>query len=160
MAEESDQKEKKAKVGPRRKARECAVQLLFQFDFTRDEPTEILSRFWTMQRISSPNITRPAEFFFRQALLHRATVDAWIRKYSHNWPMDRLSGVDRNILRLAITEFIIKEEPNPAVIINEALEMARSFSGEPSVRFINGILDAVRIAILQEERPAESPLAD
>lgn len=144
-------------MGIRRQARQCSLQLLFQYDFTRDEPGEILYRFWKMQEQELPiGVVRGAEFFFRQTLAHRQEVDQWIRKHTHNWPIDRLSVVDRNILRLAITEFLIGEEPEAAVIINEALEMARSFSGERSVRFVNGILDSIRIA-MQKGNPPQNP---
>jgi transcription antitermination protein NusB len=132
-------------MGIRRKARECALQLLFQYDFTHDTPGEILQRYWEMQGEQPRAVKRSAEFFFQKSLELRPEIDDWIRNYTRHWPMDRMSVVDRNILRLAVTEFLAGEEPQAVIIINEALEMARSFSGEESVRFINGILDAIHL---------------
>jgi N utilization substance protein B len=77
------------------------------------------------------------------ALQRREDIDRRIEEFSANWRIDRMSAVDRNILRLAIHEMIERKNP-PAVIIDEALELARRFSGKESVAFINGVLDAVR----------------
>ncbi len=144
-------------MGMRRKARECALQLLFQYDFTHETPGEILPRYWAMIREQPVAVKRGAEFFFQKSLELRQEVDEQIRKYARHWPMDRMSVVDRNILRLAVTEFLVGEEPQAVVIINEALEMARTFSGEESVRFINGILDAIHTGMKNPGKAKEAP---
>jgi len=144
-------------MGIRRKARECALQLLFQYDFTHDNPEEVVKRYWEMQGPPPHAVKRSAEFFFHKSLEQRQVIDAWIRKYSRHWPLDRMSVVDRNVLRLAVTELLIGEEPQPIIIINEALETARRFSGEESVRFINGVLDAIHLALKNREAPEGQP---
>ena len=85
-------------------------------------------------------------------------IDPLIEAAAHNWRLSRMAVIDRLVLRLAVYELIVAETP-PAVVIDEAIELARTFSDEPSPRFVNGVLDAVRHR-LDEDRGAPGPPAD
>lgn len=129
-------------MGVRRKARECALQMLFQSDMSGSPSTEVLTTFWTMN-------TQPAEVMefanrlFSGTMLRLAPIDEIIRSHATNWRMDRMATVDRNVLRLAVYEFLEDETPK-AVVINEALEIAKKFSTDESAHFVNGILDSIK----------------
>jgi N utilization substance protein B len=97
---------------------------------------------------SEENSEAPPEDPFMESLVHgavryKADIDERIAKYSERWRIERMPAVDRNILRMAIFEMMQGETP-PAVVIDEAIELARKFSGEGSAPFINGVLDSVR----------------
>lgn len=130
-------------MGIRRRARECTVQLLYQFDSTHDDPSDILKSFWEMNEQKPARVVEMAENFFRESLERRKRIDGLIRSHSHHWQLERMSSVDRNILRLAVCEFLLGEETDSPVIINEALEIAKKYSGDDSSRFINGVLDSI-----------------
>lgn len=132
----------------RHRAREQALQLLFQWDFRRTPLDEITRGYYDSLLLSEDSTAqpRPEEFtgeLFRGVIDELADVDERIERNASNWRMSRMPAVDRNVLRLAVWEMLRTETP-PAVIIDEALELARRFSGEESVHFINGVLDAVR----------------
>lgn len=132
-------------MGARRKARECALQILFAADVAKT-PAEILTkRYWNeLGETDIDNETR--EFADRLAggTLHDLEkVDEQIRLRAEHWRIPRMAIVDRNVLRLAVYEFLLGETPH-TVVINEALEIARRFSTFEATQFINGILDAVK----------------
>lgn len=135
-------------MSSRRKSRELALQLLFQEDLTRFSSDEILETFLREQRAPSEN-REFAEFLFLQYLENRSQVDELIRRHAQNWRLERMAAVDRNILRMAVSEFLYTDTPR-VVVIDEAIEIARRFSTEDSSEFVNGILDAIR----QELEPA------
>ncbi len=132
-------------MSSRRKARECALQMLFQWDLGRDAPAMVEELFWT-------NTLRTEDIELRSfsSQLYRGTVasvedlDRLIQVRAENWRLERMSAVDRNILRLGAYELTRTINTPPVVAINEALELARRYSGESSVQFINGILDSIR----------------
>ena len=122
------------------------MQVLYQWDVTR-QPVEgaIASFYDTLYSEENPH--KPARDEFMEELAKGASamapdLDRRIEKKSEHWKLDRMPAVDRNILRLAVFEMTKNATP-PAVVIDEALELARQFSGEESVGFINGVLDAV-----------------
>lgn len=132
----------------RHRARRQALQLLFQWDLRRTEPEEILRGYYTSLLISEDTIAQPrpdpfAEVLMRGVIEDLATIDERITRHAANWRLDRMPVVDRNILRIAVYEMMRTDTP-PPVVIDEALELARRFSGEESVHFVNGVLDAVR----------------
>jgi N utilization substance protein B len=142
-------------MGSRRKARECALQMLFAADVTDAVPDEVLHTYWT--ELGDTDTEEPArEFATRLAagtLAHLDALDERIRSRAEHWRIPRMAIVDRNILRLAVYEFL--HEPTPrTVAINEALEIARRFSTYEATQFINGILDAIK-RDLDEEQPQE-----
>jgi len=129
-------------MGARRKARECALQLLFQADLSPMVVADFHDIYWRLHP-KSPEIRKYADFLFLGTLDHRDDIDALVQKYSEHWRIERMAAVDRNILRMAVFEFLYEKETPTTVVINEALEIARKFSTEESTQFINGILDAI-----------------
>lgn len=130
-------------MGSRRKARECALQMLFQWDITHDTIEQIRATFWDGQ--DEPEETREfADALAAGAIESVERIDALIGRHAENWRLDRMAVVDRNILRLATYEFLHDAETPKTVVINEAIEIARRFSSQESPQFINGILDSIR----------------
>lgn len=124
----------------RRKSREFALQMLFQWDMTRQDPKRIEKTFWKAARAEDRTRTF-ANQLFEGAVGLAGEIDAMIGRLSENWQLDRLATVDRGILRLAISELRLGTAP-PGVVIDEALELAKKFSSPESPAFLNGILDA------------------
>jgi N utilization substance protein B len=138
-------------MGSRRKARECALQMLFAADLAGTRGDELARTFWS--ELADGEIEPGAqEFATRLALGTLANleeVDERIRSRAEHWRITRMALVDRNVLRLAVYEFL--KEPTPrTVTINEALEIARRFSTYEATQFINGILDAIKRDLDQE----------
>jgi transcription antitermination protein NusB len=130
-------------VGTRRKGRECALHLLFQADFSPLDPQQAHDLYWKIHPSKDEQVQVYADFLFRGAQEHRAEIDKLIQQFSEHWRIERMAAVDRNILRIAVFEFLYETETPTTVVINEALEIARKFSTEESTQFINGILDAI-----------------
>jgi N utilization substance protein B len=143
-------------MGSRRKARECALQMLFAADFADAVPEEVLKTYWV--ELGDPEVEETArEFATRLAagtLSHVEALDERIRSRAEHWRIPRMAIVDRNILRLAVYEFLYEPTPR-TVAINEALEIARRFSTYEATQFINGILDAIK-RDLDEQQPQEN----
>ncbi|MGC2163275.1 MAG: transcription antitermination factor NusB [Silvibacterium sp.] len=130
-------------TGKRRKSRELAMQMLFQGDLGKQTPDEVRKTFWQARDEVEPDTRGFAEDLYRVAIAHEAEIDATIEKHSANWKLTRMSGVDRNLLRMAIAELIgFRGTPAP-IVINEALEIARRYSSPESINFLNGVLDAI-----------------
>lgn len=129
-------------MASRRKAREFALQMLFQQDITAHSNTHVREGFWKSRRTDS-DTRRFADELFLASLDHKSEMDERIEKCSENWRVKRMLTVDRNILRMAATEFLYFDTPW-VVVIDEAIEIARRYGGEDSPEFVNGILDAVR----------------
>lgn len=135
-------------MSSRRKARELALQLLFQTDLIRSDPKEILETFWKVNATSSKNRTY-AEFLFLKAFENQAQIDELIGRHAQHWRMERMAVVDRNVLRMAVGELLYGETPQ-IVVIDQAIEIARKFSTDESTQFVNGILDAIKDEIEEE----------
>jgi len=126
----------------RRKAREFALQMLFQWEMQRQEPAQIERGFWKSARAAKA--TREfANQLFEGTVGEIEALDALLTKHAEHWRLERMATIDRAILRLAARELRSGETP-PKVVINEAVELAKKFSSEESAGFVNGILDAVR----------------
>ena len=140
-------------MGSRRKARECALQMLFAADIADAVPDEVLRTYWAeLDDSGTEEVAR--EFATRLAAGTLANLDALderIRSRAEHWRIPRMAIVDRNILRLAVYEFLYEPTPR-TVAINEALEIARRFSTYEATQFINGILDAIK-RDLDEQQP-------
>src|SRR6185437_12162563 len=125
----------------RTKSREFAMQMLFQWDMSQQDPAKLEAKFWRSAKASDP--TRAfANRLFEGAVKDSASLDELIVQQAANWRMERLAVIDRAILRLAIYELRTTDTP-PKVILNEAVELAKKFSSEEAGSFVNGILDAV-----------------
>jgi transcription antitermination protein NusB len=132
----------------RHRAREAALQMLYQWEVGRVSMFEVRQTFWT-QHHDGPEPLAEDQRTFATALAdgvagHVEEIDPLIAEAAEHWRLERMNVMDRLILRLAVYEFLHQPETPPKVIINEALELARSFSGDEAVRFINGLLDGIR----------------
>ena len=138
----------------RHRAREAAVQMLYQWEVGRDPISNVVSTFWAHGPSASQAV--PSEIqTFATTLANGvagsvAAIDPMIGEAAENWRIERMNVLDRLILRLAIYEFLHQPETPSKVVINEALELARTFTTEESVKFINGILDVVRKTLQRE----------
>jgi transcription antitermination protein NusB len=130
-------------MGTRRKSRELALQMLFQEDMGRQSPEEVRRTFWNEQKSVAAEVREFAEDLFQAACDRRNEVDGLIERHAEHWRMDRMAAVDRNVLRAAVAELLGFPDTPRAVVINEALEIARKFSSPESVQFINGVLDSI-----------------
>src|SRR3982751_3182051 len=143
-------------MGSRRKARECALQMLFAADVSQALPDDLVRTYWA--EIGDADIEQSARDFAtrlaRGTLAHSAELDERIRLRAEHWRISRMAIVDRNILRLAVYEFLYEPTPR-TVAINEALEIARRFSTYEATQFINGILDAIK-RDLDEQQPQQN----
>jgi transcription antitermination factor NusB len=128
----------------RRRARELALQLLYELDVrSQEEPGGVAETFWGRQT-PGEDVRAFADTLVRGVASQRAKIDEILGRFAERWDLDRMAVVDRNVLRVAVWELLWGIDVPPAVVINEALEVARRFSTEESTRFINGILDRVR----------------
>lgn len=141
----------------RHRSRQRALQVLFLWDQRKQDIGDAISSFYETlgSEEENPQRTPPDEFMedlVRGAAAESGAIDQRITAKSANWRIERMPAVDRNILRLAVYEMSQLKTP-AAVVIDEALELARQFSGEESVAFINGVLDAVRRDVDQPNTP-------
>ena len=134
-------------MAARHRSRHRAVQIIYQCDLRTLDAGEAIRNFYgglyTEENEQRPEADAFMEELVRGTLDRREEVDKQIEEFSARWRIERMPAVDRNILRLAVYELLEKKNP-PAVIIDEALELAHRFSGEESAKFVNGVLDAVR----------------
>ena len=143
-------------MGSRRKARECALQMLFAADVAEMPADEVVRSYWA--ELGETDLDATArEFATRLAartLSNLELLDERIRSRAEHWRISRMAVVDRNILRLAVYEYLYEPTPR-TVAINEALEIARRFSTYEATQFINGILDAIK-RDLDEQQPQKN----
>ena len=136
-------------MGIRRKARELALQVLYQIDLTGLEAAPALELFCEHFEVSKKSM--PYTRLLVQGVIdNRQELDSLIGSHAENWRPERMSVIDRNILRLALYELRYQNDVPPKVVINEAIEVAKRFGNEESGPFINGILDAIRKTMLTE----------
>ncbi len=129
-------------MGARRKARELALQMLFQYDMSGNEPDMIVTTFEDLQK-SKPNTREFATRIFHGTVEHIKEIDEIIQQQAENWRLSRMAVVDRNIIRMSVYEFLHESDTPKLVIIDEAIEIAKRFGTQKSSQFINGILDGI-----------------
>jgi len=129
-------------MGARRKARELALQMLYQFDLSGNGPDTIIETFEDLQK-SKPNTKEFATKIFRGTVDHLSEIDDMIQAQAENWRLSRMAVVDRNIIRMSVYEFLHENDTPKLVIIDEAIEIAKKFGTQKSSQFINGILDGI-----------------
>jgi transcription antitermination protein NusB len=135
-------------VSLRSKSREYAMQMLFQWDVSRQEPAKLEENFW--RGAKAADTTRAfANQLLEGATREIASLDEVIAKHAENWRLERLAAIDRAILRLAIYELRSTDTP-PKVVLNEAVEMAKKFSSDGASAFVNGILDSFRKSMIHQ----------
>jgi transcription antitermination protein NusB len=137
-------------VGRRRKAREVALQFLYQLDLHGEpDPEPQVDEFWSRHPVDAE--TRIfADALVRGTKQNEGKIDELLTQYAEHWDLDRMAAVDRNILRLAVYELLLRPDVPIKVTINEAIEIAKKFGTQESSRFINGLLDRIS----RELRPA------
>ena len=124
------------------------MQMLFQADIGRQSPDQVEATFWKAGDEVSPEVRGFADDLFRVATHNREKIDELITANSQHWRLERMSAVDRNLLRMAVGEMLgFKATPFP-IVINEALEIGRRYSAPESINFLNGLLDAVARSLL------------
>jgi N utilization substance protein B len=126
--------------GIRRQGRGYALQLLYQVEQTQERAPEALGRFWLAVDASQ----KPREFattLVNAALEHQERIDQILTQHLEKWKLSRLPVIVRNVLRLAVAEMLILKLNPPPIVINEAMELTRSYMDEESVAFVNSVLD-------------------
>ena len=136
-------------MGTRTKARECAFQMLYQWDITGEPMDRVAGLFWQVRTTTDETRAR-AEALARGAQREQETLDAAIAAAATNWRFERIAAVDRNILRIAAYELMMELHTPASVVIDEAVEMAKRFSEAEAPGFVNGVLDAVKRAVRGE----------
>jgi len=129
-------------MGTRRNARERALQILFQLEFDETPSDLIFRQYWQDRKVGEDE-RRHCETLVEGISAHRSRIDDIIQSASENWRVSRMVLVDRNILRISVYELFWGEQLAPGIVINEAIEIAKKYSGDQSATFINGILDAL-----------------
>ena len=127
-------------MGLRRRARELALQLLYQHEHTGADLDAMQTDFdeWVS---ASEDVREFADFLLRGTLANLEELDDELARQTAHWRLERLAAVDRNILRLAMFELVHEPDTPPAVVIDEAIEIAKKYGAEESGRFVNGVLD-------------------
>jgi len=130
----------------RSQAREFALQILYQIDITGDPADVCLENFWQRDSGDMPEdeIREFTEILVRGTFDNLKTIDEKISGYAVNWELKRMAVVDRNILRMGSYELIFLKDIPPKVTINEAVELAKKYSGLAAGKFVNGILDKIK----------------
>ena len=129
------------------------MQMLFQADVGKQSPEQVRTTFWKAAGDVEPEVRGFAEDLFRVAIAEHERIDDLIVANSRHWRLERMSAVDRNLLRMSIGEMLgFKGTPFP-IIINEALEIGRRFSAPESINFLNGMLDAIAHSLLSQQEP-------
>ncbi len=131
-------------MGQRRRARECALQMLFQIDLTGAAPADVFCEFWVERETAGRHARCSPRRLVLGVLAERDELDRWIRGSAEHWRLERMAVVDRNVLRMAVYELVAAGAPPPAVVIDEAIEIAKKFGSGESGGFINGVLDAIK----------------
>ncbi|MCX5707079.1 MAG: transcription antitermination factor NusB [Candidatus Omnitrophica bacterium] len=131
----------------RTQAREFALQILYQLDITGDKPESVLENFWSHQ--AEDNIDNDLKEFASALVKGVAeninSIDQKICQYATNWQLERMAVVDRNVMRIGCFELLHRADIPPKVSINEAVELAKRFSGIDSGKFVNAILDKIKL---------------
>ncbi|MBI3610110.1 MAG: transcription antitermination factor NusB [Nitrospirae bacterium] len=128
-------------MGFRRKSRELALQMLFLLDVNKDGP-DWRKQFWELHP-APPDVAAFADRLVDGVLDHQAEIDRLIQKHALHWTLNRMSIVDRNILRCAVFELLVLSDVPAKVTMNEAIEIAKRYSDAESGAFVNGILDHI-----------------
>jgi N utilization substance protein B len=141
-------------MGTRRQARETTLQMLYMCDICGFEPAEARDLLLAKIKLSGNGQTFALDLF-EGTWRRKEYLDELITRYAENWEMDRMAVIDRNILRLATFEIANMPETPISVIIDEAVEIAKKYSTQDSGKFVNGILD--KLKLIREQAPKTLP---
>ena len=138
-------------MGARRTGRERALQALYQLEMAEGtSSSEALASAWSASAEEGkpdPDAVKFAQELVDGVRAHQAEIDELIEKHSHNWRLDRMSRIDRNVLRLGIFELKYRPDIPKKVSLNEAVELGKNFGTEESSAFVNGLLDRIALAL-------------
>jgi N utilization substance protein B len=136
-------------MGARRTARERALQALYQLEMTPGSIGDALESAWAAaeEARKEPEAVKFARELVEGVMAHRAEIDRLIEQHSHNWRLDRMGRIDRNVLRLGVFELKYRPDIPKKVSLNEAVELGKNFGTEESSAFVNGLLDRVAVAL-------------
>lgn len=155
----------KNKRGPRRHSREIALQILYEMDVSDISPEDAIQLYYELlveaddSEVDAPQTVRPfAEQIVRGVHFHRSRIDHLIVAASEHWRLERMSIVDRNILRIALFEMLHCADIPPKVSINEAVDLGKAYGSEDSGAFINGILDHILPGLEQQDFTPSPPV--
>ncbi len=127
----------------RTQGRECALQLLYQYELNPKPLNELFMTFWEQNADTTQEIRDFAEMLVRGTLRNLDAINEIVTRYAKNWEINRMAVIDRNILRFATFELVFCDDIPPNVTINEAVNIAKKFSQEDSGKFVNGVLDQI-----------------
>ncbi len=130
-------------MGRRRKAREESLRILYRLEFDSRPLEETLNQYWENKK-TDQTIREYSTWLVNGIISHHQKIDTIIQNASEHWRLSRMALIDRNILRMAVFELLYEENIEPAVVINEAIEIAKAYSGDEAATFVNGVLDAIR----------------
>jgi len=137
------------------------LQILFQLEFAAEDLSVILKDYWSQQKVSA-EIKEYSEWLVKGIWEHRLEIDRVIQQASKNWRLERMATVDRNILRIGVFEMLFEKNLEVPIVIDEAIEIAKKFSGQEAAVFVNGLLDGVKnnlqkIKAAKEQGQSETP---
>jgi N utilization substance protein B len=135
-------------AGARRRVRILAFQALYEIDTARHDPEEVTDRLLAEQKLTEENRNFARELI-SGVIRNKEKIDENIKKFATAWPIEQISVVDRNILRLAIFEILLDNSVPVKVAINEAIELAKTFGSEGSPKFVNGVLGSITTLLSQ-----------
>jgi N utilization substance protein B len=135
-------------MAQRHKAREYALQMLFQWEIGRQAPLRIEEGFWRMAR-ADKNVRALANQLFEGSVAGSAELEALVAEHAANWRLERMAVIDRAILKLAACELRAGKTP-PKVVVDEAVELAKTFSSQDAAGFVNGVLDSILKALAKK----------
>jgi N utilization substance protein B len=125
--------------------------MLYELDVGKHSEGEILYTFWQMNE-HPQKVREFAEQLFQGTVRQIKEIDRIIQRHTKHWRLNRMAAVDRNVIRLAVFEFLLGSKTPETVVINEALDIARKFSTQESAQFVNGILDSIKNELMDERR--------
>lgn len=137
-------------MGKRRQSRELAVQFLYQIDITgNDNLQKSMDGFWNEQDVEA-DVKEFSNRIINKVIEQKKEIDKLIVSYTTNWDISRIAVVDRNVLRVAISELLYMDDIPPIVSINEAVDIAKKYGTSESGKFVNGILDKIRMEMVKK----------
>jgi len=135
-----------------------ALQMLFQWDFSKEAYAEVRDSFWTLHQDTDDDVRSFSDRLVEGTIENVERIDELLAGHAEHWRLPRMATVDRNILRMATYELLHETGTPCAVVINEALEVARKFSTHESILFINGILDSIRKEREGQDQSSQEPV--
>ena len=130
-------------AGSRRQGRQAALQMLYQLELSGVAPARVCALYWQHFPNDDPTDVAFADTLVEGFASNQSRVDQLIGEASHHWRLERMSHVDRNVLRVAVTELLCRDDVPAKVTLNEAVELAKRFGSEGSASFVNGVLDKI-----------------